>query len=125
MVSEVVIGIVLLPALLFVMLMALALVSDTLHYGIDFCMKNQCGPGTYFFLLFLSTILQVVALPVYLMVIIIELVLHLILTVIQTISMGFIFLLGFPVGMFFLLMALVGCLYSCTLEVPMPDEAGG
>ncbi|BFZ11899.1 hypothetical protein BsWGS_14938 [Bradybaena similaris] len=124
MVSEVVFGVVMLPAVLFVMLMALVLISETLHYGIDFCSKSPCGTGMYFFLQLFSTIIQFVALPVYLMLIIIELVLNFILSVMQTLAMGVTGLLGFPVGMFVLLMALAGCLYYDTLEVPMPEEAG-
>ncbi|BFZ11901.1 hypothetical protein BsWGS_14940 [Bradybaena similaris] len=128
MVSEVVIAFGLLPAVLFIMVMALVLISDALHFGIDFCSKNQCGPWAYFFLQLLSTIIQAVALPVYLMLIIIELVLNFIQTLLQTLSTGVVLLLGFPLGLFALLMALGGCLYYDTLlsmPVPMPEEEGG
>ncbi|CAG5136080.1 unnamed protein product [Candidula unifasciata] len=124
MVSQAVIGFVLLPAVLFILLLVLVLISDTLHYGIDFCSRSSCGPGTYFLLQLLSTLVQVIAIPVYLLLITLELILNFILSVMQTLSMLITVLLGYPLGLAVLLLTLGGCLYFDSIPTPLGDEGG-
>ncbi|GFO04122.1 hypothetical protein PoB_003062700 [Plakobranchus ocellatus] len=96
--EETVASFMMLPAILFLALAALFLLSNSMEWAMTYCERSKCGPVTAITLDLLYSVLQILAVPVSVLMVISSVLLLSVLAVIQTIVWAFIVLLTNPIG---------------------------
>ncbi|KAK3772739.1 hypothetical protein RRG08_013432 [Elysia crispata] len=100
MADETVVSFIMLPAILFLALAALFLLSNTMEWAMTYCEQYKCGMITSILLDVLYSLLQILAVPVSVLMVISSVLLLSVLAVIQTIVWAFLVLLTNPIGIF-------------------------
>ncbi|GFS26286.1 hypothetical protein ElyMa_007049600 [Elysia marginata] len=98
MTEETVVSFIMLPAILFLALAALFLLSNSMEWAMTYCEHSKCGTLTSILLDLLYSVLQILAVPVSVLMVISSVLLLSILAVIQTIVWAFLVLLTNPIG---------------------------
>lgn len=98
MAEETVVSFIMLPAILFLALAALFLLSNGMEWAMRYCEHTKCGVVTSVMLDLLYSTLQILAVPVSVLLVFSSVLLLSILAVIQTIVWAFLVLLTNPIG---------------------------
>lgn len=113
------------PVIVLIVFVFLILLIELLDDAIFYCGRTQCGPLEFALLQLISKFLQILYIPILLLLVVVEFILVFILTILKALVSAIDFLLGEPVAVIVLILAVATIIVFLSNNVGDADNGGG